>query len=104
MGFLGCKGGVQNVVGDKVLELLVGVVGMKGSSIWVIHFMAPREFEVSWDGKVRGIGWSATRVPQGLPLSSAHFLVWMTPILNVDGMVNCGGVAKCWCGVSLLQS
>ena len=44
--------------------------------------MSPREFEVAWDGSVRGRGAAATGVPQGSPLSPVLFLVFMAPILE----------------------
>ena len=44
--------------------------------------MSPREFEVSWDGKVRGVGRSTVGVPKGSPLSPVLSLVWMAPILE----------------------
>ena len=44
--------------------------------------MADRTFEVSWDGKVRGVGTSSKGVPQGSLLSPVLFLVWMAPILR----------------------
>ena len=80
-GFCDVKGGFQNVVGEEVLGLLGGVEGTQGLCGWVEQFVASRDFEVSWDGKVRGMGRSKTGVPQGSPLSPVLFLVWMAPIL-----------------------
>ena len=45
-------------------------------------FMSLQEFEVAWDGKVRGRGAAAKGVPQGSPLSSVLFWVYMAPILE----------------------
>lgn len=44
--------------------------------------MAPRELEISWDSKVRGMGRAVTGVPQGSPLTLILFLVYMAPILK----------------------
>ena len=44
--------------------------------------MAGRTFEVSWDGKGRGVGSSSMGVPQGSLLWPVLFLVWMAPILR----------------------
>ena len=43
--------------------------------------MAPRNFEVSWVEKVKGMGRSMTGVPQKSRLYLVLFLVWMAPIL-----------------------
>ena len=82
-GFWDVKGGFQNVVGEEALGLLGGGEGTRGLCGWVERFVAPRDFEVSWDGKVRGMRRSTTGVPQGSPLSLVLFLVWMAPILTV---------------------
>ena len=49
---------------------------------WLKRFMSQKEFEVAWDGGVRGRGVAAKGVPQGSPLSPVHFLVFMAPILE----------------------
>ena len=78
---LGCEEGFQNVVGSEVLNCLNGVGGTRGLCRWVREFVSPRNFEVSWDGSVRGMGRSVVGVPQGSPLSPVLFLVWLAPIL-----------------------
>ena len=55
-GFWYVKGGFHNVFGSKVLEWLVSIAGTRGVCSWVRQFGSPREFEVSWDDKVRGAG------------------------------------------------
>ena len=81
-GFWDVKVGFQNVVGEEVLRGLGEVEGTRGLCGWVEQFVAPRDFEVSWDGRVRGVGRLSTGVPQGSPLSPVLFLVWMAPILT----------------------
>lgn len=76
------QGGFQKVVGEEVLDCLAGVEGTRGLYRRVSQFVTDRTFEVSWDGKVRGVGASSNGVPQGSPLSLVLFLVWMAPILR----------------------
>ena len=80
-GFWDVNGGFQNVVGSEVLGCLDGVEGTRGLCRCVREFVSPRNFEVSWDGAVRGVGRTTVGVPQGSPLSPVLFLVWMAPIL-----------------------
>ena len=82
MGFLGCEEGVPGRCWREVLGCLAGVEGTRGLCSWVRQFVAGRTFEVSWDGKVRGVGSSSMGVPQGSLLSPVLFLVWMAPILR----------------------
>ena len=44
--------------------------------------MSLREFEVAWDGGVRGRGATAKGVPQRYPLSAVLLLVFMAPTLE----------------------
>ena len=76
------KRGFQNVVGEEVLRQLQEVEGTRDLCGWVERFVSPRDFEVSWDGRVGGRGQSTMGVPQGSPLSPVLFLVWMAPILS----------------------
>ena len=70
------------MVGEEVLSCLAGVEETRGLWKWVRRFPSSREFEASWDGKVRGVGGSSKGVPQGSPLSPVLFLVWMASILR----------------------
>ena len=56
--------------------------GKRGWCRWLRDFFRPRQFEVEWDGKVRGRGSDNVGVPQGSPLSPVVFLIWMAPILE----------------------
>jgi len=42
----------------------------------------PREFELEWDGKVRGKEKTNIGAPQESPLSLVIFLIWMAPIIT----------------------
>ena len=44
--------------------------------------MPPREFEVAWDGRVRGREAATKGVPQGSHLSPVLLIVYMAPILE----------------------
>ena len=61
------------MVGSEVLGCLDRVRGTGGLCWWVHEFVSQREFEVSWDGSVRGSGRSMMGVPQGSPLSRPSF-------------------------------
>ena len=80
-GFWDLKGGFQNMVGSDVLNCLDEVEGTRGLCRWVREFVSPGCFEVLWNRAVRGMGRSVVGVPQGSPLSTVLFLVWMAPIL-----------------------
>ena len=82
MGFLRCARGIPKRCGGEVLDYLASVEGTRGLCRWVRQFVAGRTFEVSWDGKVRGVGSSSMGVPQDSSLSPVLFLVWMGPILR----------------------
>ena len=75
------KGGVNNVLGQEVLDSVAGS-SKRGWGWWLKQFFKPRQFEVEWDGKVRGKGSANVGVPQWSPLSPVVFLIWMAPILK----------------------
>ena len=75
--FWDVKGGFQNVRSAEVLARMEGC-GPRGCwPPWLERFMSWREFEVAWDGNVRGRGAAPKGVPQGSPLSPVLFLVFM---------------------------
>ena len=75
------RGGFNNVLGQEVLDA-VSRSCKRGWCRWLIDFFRPREFDVEWDGKIRGHGSANVGVPQGSPLSPVVFLIWMAPILS----------------------
>jgi len=48
----------------------------------VKEFFQAREFELEWDGKVRGKGKINVGAPQRSPLSQVIFLIWMAVIIT----------------------
>ena len=80
--FWDVKGGFQNVGSAEVLARMEGCGPLRCWLPRSQRFMSPWEFEVAWDGRVRGRGVAAKGVPQGSPLSPVIFLVFMAPILE----------------------
>ena len=80
--FWDVKGRFQNVRSAEVLDRIGRCDPLRCWLPWLERFMSPREFEVAWDGSVRGRGAAAKGVPQGSPLSPVLFLVFMAPILE----------------------
>ena len=80
--FWDVKGGFQNVRSADVLDRIGGCGPLRSWLSWLERFMSPREFEVAWDGGVRGRGSATKGVPQGSPLSPVLFLVFMAQILE----------------------
>ena len=80
--FWDVKGGFQNVRSAEVLARMESCTPLRYWLPWLERFMALREFEVAWDGRVRGRGVATRGVPQGSPLSAVLFLVIMAPILE----------------------
>ena len=76
-GFWNMKGGFHHVVGGEVLRCLDGVEGTRGLCQWVPEFVSLRNFEVSWDGSVRGWRgqWSGCLKAPLSPLSCSWY-VW----------------------------
>ena len=48
---------------------------------WCREFFRAREFEMEWDGRVRGRGRTNIGAPQELPDSPVLFLIWIAPII-----------------------
>jgi len=80
--FWDVKGGFQNVREEDVIRELEKSEEGKKWIPWVKEFFRAREFELEWDGKVRGKGKTNIGAPQGSPLSPVIFLIWMAPIIT----------------------
>ena len=76
------KGGFQNVQSAEVLPRMDGCCPLRCWLPWLERFMSAREFEVVWDGSIRGRGAAAKGVPQGSPLSPVLFLLFVALILE----------------------
>jgi len=76
------KGGFQNVRQEDVVRELEKSEEGKKWITWIKEFFWAREFELDWDGKVRGKGKTNIGVPQGSPLSLVIFLICMAPIIT----------------------
>ena len=81
-GLWDVKGGFQNVKKDMVVRKLQETKEGKRWSGWISKFYRQRDFTIEWDGKIRGHGKTNVGVPQGSPLSSVVFLIYMAPILE----------------------
>ena len=73
--FWDVKGGFQNVREEDVIRELEKSEEGKKWIPWVKEFFRAREFELEWDGKVRGKGKTNIGAPQGSPLSPVIFLI-----------------------------
>ena len=80
--FRDVKGDFQDVRSAEVIARMEGCGPLWCWLPWLQRFMSPQEFEVAWDGSVRGRGAAAKGVPHGSPLSPVLFLVFMAPILE----------------------
>jgi len=86
-GVVGCglwdvKGGFQNVREEYVIrELEKSEKGRKWIP-WCWEFFRAREFEMEWNGRVRGRGRTNVGASQGSPVSPVLFLIWIAPIIT----------------------
>jgi len=80
--FRDVKGGFQNVREEDVIRELEKSEEGKKWIPWVKEFFQAREFDLEWDGKIRGKGKTNIGAPQGSPLLPVIFLIWIAPIIT----------------------
>jgi len=80
--FWDAKRGFQNVREEDMIRELEKSEEGKRWIPWVKDFFRAKEFELEWDGKVRGKGKMNIGAPQGSPLSPVIFRIWMPPIIT----------------------
>ena len=81
-GFWDVKRGFQNVWWEPVMERLSEHPEGSRWLPWLTNVFGRRNFEVVWDGTLKGRGQTGNGVPQGSPLSPVLFLIWMAPIME----------------------
>jgi len=80
--FWDVNGGFQNVREEDVIRELEKSEEGKKWIPWIKEFFRAREFDLEWDGKIRGKGKTNIGALQGSPLSPVIFLIWMAPIIT----------------------
>jgi len=80
--FWNVKGAFQNVREEDVIREFEKSEEGKKWILWVKEFFRTREFDLEWDGKIRGKGKTNIGAPQGSPLLPVIFLIWMAPIIT----------------------
>ena len=69
------KGGFQNVREEDVIKQLEKSEEGRKWILYVQDFFKARQFEVEWDGIVRGKGRTNVGTPQESPISPVIFLI-----------------------------